>query len=609
MRKIGRRILQFAIVGTSVLVVVTGSPLASDKILNVSASVHPTEVGLNDTFLLTVRVETENINTVPKPELTELEHFTKLSEQSRTETKISIINGKTTRTKTVSYTYTLKPKRKGSFTIDPITVQYKDRAYRTNPITITVVEQSPQSDDSSYIVDDETPVDLNRLKEDIFVLVTPQKPTVYVGEQILLTYTLFSRVDIDSISLKQSPDFPGFYKEDIFNAVKLENKRQNYRGKVYNTSLLKKLALFPLKPGNVSPSSLALDTTIIIKPEDLFSFFGRPFNFTVESPPLSIRVKPLPALKPESRFDHITGELEIELSKRANTVQTGEAMPVYLTFKSTGNLNMIADPDIQLTKRGRVYLSDTKIDRVHEEDKIYFIKKFEYTIIPEESGTLTVSAKEYLYFNIEKETYETAKAEPIQATIAGKDIYGKSPIKTTKKRHSEGGLLYIKNDMKILKSIREIPLNPTGYFFYHVILVSVTVGLFLFKLKRERLEKNQKLFRKKRAYSQAKALLASSIQLLNSGDLEAAIDRIYRALFSFVAHKSERTPQEVSMKNIEKLLNESFKINGDQKKEILDILERCTLHKFSLKTDDTQTIKNLHDRAVSVIREIESMSG
>ena len=583
-----------------------GNAYPSDEIVNIHASVDAVKVGLLDTINLTVTVDIEGTARVPNLLLPELGAFTVLSESTKSQTSISIVNGQTKRTKTITRTYLVQPNLKGIFIIGPVTIKYKGVEYKTDPITITVVEGKIKPRSSALLPEEEA-IDIDKLKEEIFILARPEKNTVFESEQLVLTYTLFSRLDIDSIALSGSPDFSGFFKEDIYNATRLEHKKEVYEGKQYETTLLKKVALFAIGPGTYSPNPLELETTVIAKNDDLFSFFGRPYHFLIESNPITITVNPLPKNNTGKAFSYIVGDLSSSISRRESIVNTGESTTFYLTLKSTGNLNTISDPELLMSKRGRMYLSDTKIDKIGEKDKVSFIKKFEYTIIPEESGVLEISAENFMYFDTGTGSYTDAVAEPARINVTGADIHQEKTILTSKREFAEGGFNFIKQNLKEVKNISKNPFRSPVFYLYHLFLASITGILFFIKLKREKLKQDENLFKKKRARSIAMNILKEAGSTIEQNNYSATIALIYQALSTYIAYKCGKTPQEITIKNARSLLEDCFSINGEAEKDILNLIEQCTLLKFSAwNAGYSQKVNDLHEKVMSAINNMET---
>jgi hypothetical protein len=602
MRRIGNTLLLMLLVMTMAMAV-----HADERIINVFAEVDSSEIGLLDTFVLTVTVEAENIRSIPKPEVPELEHFSIVNESTRTQSSISIVDGKASRRKVISFLYTLKPEKVGTFTIEPVRIRYGGDVFKTEALSISVVEGRKRSAEGSYMFQDGTMVDMEKLRRDIYVQVKPEKTDLIVGEQLFLTYVLYSRLDIDSISLKQNPSFPGFYIEDIYNATRLEYRREDVDGIIYTTSQIKKVALFPLKTGSFLPEPLVLEATVIVKSDDLFDVFGRPFTFEIQSNPIEMNVKPIPRTPGSENFSGIVGSLDATLSSPVYTVQTGESMACYLTLKSTGNLNAINDPGLTLSSRGRVYLSETMRDTVEDEKSVYFVKKFEYTIIPEESGTLNIGTSDLTYFDTDTIKFSTFTPDPLQLTVSGEDIVREKPIRGGGKTAGTVTMQFIKGDAKSLKSVMASPVHSLTYFIYHATLTVVTTALFLLILKKEKLEKNVGLLRTKRARASALALLDTASKQIDRGELSDAANAIYRALASYAADKARLSPQDVTGKTAHGVLDGISGIQESTRKEFLRLFDTCTMMKFSTsRIGDEGLVRNLRDDSEAVINEIEN---
>ena len=552
--------------------------------ISIEATVDSIQAGLLDTITLTVRVNTENIGKVLKPELPALQAFSVVNQGSSTQISTSMVNGKITRMKTFTYTYTLKPQKKGTLTIEPVSVTFEGVAYKTDPLTITITEgraKAGAGGPGAGGAQTERQIDPEKLKNEIFILAKPESSEIFEGEQLFLAYTLYSRIEIDSISLRESPDFPGFYKEDVYNATRLEGKKESFNGKLYDTTLLKRMAVYPLKAGAYNAKPLMLEVAVVFKGDDLFSFFGKPYTFPVSSNEITVKVKPLPDNTTGRSFTQVVGEMNTSLSKRDNTVNTGEATTCYLIMKSTGNLNAMSDPGITLSKRGRVYLSDTISDRIEENGKLSMVKKLEYTIIPEENGTLEISSGETLFFDTVTKGYIVTKAQPVQIEVTGRNIYPDKPIISSKNEEGGGGLNYIKGDVKTLNNAPKELLQGLSYYLYHLVLAAATAVLAVIRVKKESIEKNEELFRKRKAKGAALDLLRRAGESLGRKEYTPAIDLTYQAVVTYIGDKSGKHPREVSIKNVDGIIAECFNVGENVRGDIINILEQSARLKFS----------------------------
>lgn len=599
--------------GSSILVTVicfllycsAQTAFSSERIVSLDAQVDRSKVDVDDTVILTVTAHTENVKSLPAPRLPELQEFSVVNERTSSSFSISIVNGKKTQKREQRYIYTLKPLTEGTFVIDSVSIQYKGITYSTSPITVTVIEGYSSGGAEEYMLDDGTPIDIGKLKRDIFILVETGETSVVEGQQVVLSYKLYSRIDIDSIALKSAPEFAGFYKEDIYNATKLENRREVIEEEVYETTLLKKVALYPIKPGRYSLNPLVLETTVIVKSDDLFGIFGRPFTFQLKSNDVEIDVKPLPPGE-QAGFSHIVGDLTLEITGKERAVAAGESTACYVIMKSTGNLGSINPPQLLLSKRGRVYLSDTKADRVEEPDGLYLTRRYEYTIIPEENGTLEVDMENVVFYHPVSGQYVIVDPEPFTITVTGKSIAEETLITGSGKKVRHGNFAFIKKDVKRLKSVERSLFGSRYYYLYHAVLILWTGVFFLVKSKRESLKQNKTLFLQVKAYKTAKAIMEGAKASLEKGELSDAVKGISLALFTYIAHKDGKSPQDVTVRNIRTIAGGLFQLEDPQKADLMAVVDRCTALMFSkVKSKDGSQVSELLERTVRLIDSLE----
>ena len=152
-----RSVPGMALFGALILTLLPGVPSTvhgDEGIINVFAETDADEIGMLDTLTLTVTVEAENIKRMPKPEVPAFRSFDVLNESTKTQTSLSIVNGKASRRKIISFVYTLKPKTKGVLIIDPVRIGYDGEVYKTEPLQVTVVEGMRKGEENRFMFRD-----------------------------------------------------------------------------------------------------------------------------------------------------------------------------------------------------------------------------------------------------------------------------------------------------------------------------------------------------------------------------------------------------------------------------------------------------------------------
>src|SRR5207247_8492150 len=113
----------------------------------------------------------------------------------------------------VTYNYILQPKNMGKFTIDPATIDVGGKQYKTLPLTIEVVKGAPRRKQQAPPPDDVGA----QIGDNLFLRATVDKNHVAQGEQINLTFKLYTRVSVSNYGVDKNPTMTGFWGEDIEN--------------------------------------------------------------------------------------------------------------------------------------------------------------------------------------------------------------------------------------------------------------------------------------------------------------------------------------------------------------------------------------------------------
>ncbi len=209
---------------TSFILILSGFNCLFAAEINFTASVDRTTIGIDDQIQLTVSVQGQDIGRVPNPELPDLVDFDRLGSTSSQSTSISIINGRMSQQQTISFIYFLRPKKIGTLTIGPCKLNFKGQTYQTEPITIEVQKgtvqkpqvQKPQIGPFEPPTREPVPVQGN-----LFLVASPDKRTVYKGEQVTIDFVLYTRLQLGNLSLDKSPSFSGFWVEKLYDAQQL----------------------------------------------------------------------------------------------------------------------------------------------------------------------------------------------------------------------------------------------------------------------------------------------------------------------------------------------------------------------------------------------------
>lgn len=538
-----------------------------------TASVNKNKVGVNEQFSLTFTVNDSG----DRFEAPIFSDFTVLSGPS-TSSSTTIINGKVS--KENSYTYYLRAKKVGLFTIGSASIRVNGKQYRSSTTSIQVLKSSPKNSTNN------TP--LAKAKENVFLELELSNPNPYVGEQIIATYNLYFNQDIRNPDPLEMPTYKGFWHEDydLGDNYPVKNIRKN--GKSFQVAILKKSVLIPQRSGSLDIASMDLEVPVAI-PTNQRDFFGRTrsrmVNIICSSGNKTLKVKPVPSDGKPSNFSGAVGEFQFTTKLDRDSIQTNESATLSMRVSGTGNLRMLDLPTFDIPNDLEAYEPKYKESIKLQNQGLTGFKRVEYLLIPRNRGAYKVSSGNFNYFNPRTKKYITINRPSYTLTVNGdtSSTTGTFVLNNiTKEDVSYIGkdILYIKTSLKDLKKSNKLFF---GSYAFMILLLTpillVFVALILVVLfRRSIIDIDQ--WKKGSASKQA-------IRILNS-KTENSYTAIEQALQKFFHKKWGLDRAQFDKERIEELLTEN-KVDPLIIAAVTDILETCEMARFTDVQSSEQT--------------------
>ena len=373
---------------------------------SVTASVDVNQLAVNETF--TFKIDAKDADNMPRINLAPLEkNFTIISGPAQ-QTSYQWINGKATSSKTL--TWTLVPNQKGQLTIPALTVTVDGKKLKTKPIRINVKG-------SGQVVN----------KDELFLLAEIDQDEVYVGEQVTVTYKLYTRVQMSLEDIKY-PESVGFWTEELSVPRPPRFNQTTINGVLYNVATLYKVALFPTKTGELELTPMTVRCNVQIQKKRKrqrskfdYPFFNNFFNETVQkvlrTESRKIRVKPYPAGQP-ANFTGAVGEFKLAASVDTDKVKANEAVTYYVELQGTGNLNMFSLPKLDFPETMEVFPPTASFEQKQLWDQFTGNMKWEYILIPRQAGKVFLPRIELAYFNPKDEQFHSISSRSVELNIS-----------------------------------------------------------------------------------------------------------------------------------------------------------------------------------------------
>ncbi len=511
-------------------------PVVAAQSVTFQASVDRQKLGLDDMLTLTLTVETSGKEAIPTPGLPTLSDWALMGSTSSSSTSISIVGGRMVSRVSKTFKYTLSPRRTGNLTIPSISINIGGKVYTTEPITVEVVSGSLYGGGAGRTPRGRTtpapsqPAPSGISGKNIFLSAYANKKKVYVGERVDVEFSVYTRLNIEHLSLVEEPSFSGFWKEVTFTAKELNYTTKQVGGSRYSAAVLTKYALWPVSPGKKTIGPMSVDCIVSTPPRSFFDLWGRREQTRLSSKPIQIEVLPLPERGRPPDFKGAVGKFNISWSIDKDTLRSNEAFTLRIHIKGKGNFHMIDEPTVSFPSTFEQYESRS-ISKSGRKD-------FEYVVMPRIDGEFIIPPVRLPYFDPRLKRYVVAKTDTIVLNVLkgeGANIASLPLIGGTKE-----AVEFVGKDIAYLRPDK-LSLRMGSWVYPHFwwLLIFPFEALFLlvvFLIKRrsELLEANPLLARSLRAYKKARNELDRAKHIQQTGGFYSAI---YSALFNFIADK------------------------------------------------------------------------
>ncbi|HOY15759.1 MAG TPA: BatD family protein [Haliscomenobacter sp.] len=323
--------------------------------------------------------------------------FTLISGPSRS-ASTTIVNGRMS--SEMAFSYALQAKKIGTYSFGPATVEVNGKILRSNSVTVEVVKNENVSRTGKA-----------QKGEELFVKAILNAREAYLGQQVRLDYKVYTRVDLENFNFVEESDYVGFYVEEIQHPDS-RMEEEIVAGVRYNTRILRSIALYPQKVGQLNIDAATLQVAVVAggSPDPLT---GLTFGAEIRRVPLrteavALLVKPLPPNPPAS-FSGGVGIFNMNSAINRTEVTTDDALTLRLTLTGDGDMKRVRAPNLNLGDNFEVYDPRTLDEEASETGGLRVSRKtVEYLIMPKKAGQYTIQP-EFSFFNSESKQYETLK--------------------------------------------------------------------------------------------------------------------------------------------------------------------------------------------------------
>ena len=581
---------------------------------SLTASVANTKVGLGDQFEVTFSFNGPDVNNVNNFRSPDFANFMILSGPNQS-TNMSIINGAVSGS--LSYSYYIQPKSIGTFIIGSASVTYKGTSFKSQPIRIEVVKGSAPPPTAKNQQDANPDAQNAEISKNLFIRVFADKQKVYQGEQVTVTYKLYTRLNIASqMQVSKLPQYQGFWAEELETSNNITFTVENVDGKQYRVGILKKAALFPSQSGELTVSPMELKVPVQIQRkrkagnsvfDDFFNdpFFGnaQTVQYNAKSNTVKVNVMPLPENKPES-FKGAVGQFTLTSELNKNSTKTNEPLSLKLNITGTGNVSLLTVPEINLPPGMEKY-DPKSTDQITRQGRIAGKKSIEYLIVPRNAGKKEIPPVKFSYFDPNKKSYVTLSTPPYNINVEqGTGDQGYAGMSKEDIKLLGDDIRYIKTSSPKLHEKGEIVLYNLGFWTAAVLPFFALIGAVMWKRREDRLSGNISLMRYQKAQRISAKRLKTAKALMLADKQADFYTEISLALFGYLEDKLHIPKSEFTLDRASDELRKS-KVDESLITGIVTCAEKCEYIRFAPVEDGTTEMKNMYQQTEKLIIDVE----
>lgn len=581
----------------------------------------PETVAVGDQFRLSYTVTTQDVKDFRAPSI---KGFEVLMGPSRSQqSSVQIINGKTSSTSSITFTYILLANTEGSYTIPGATILADGNKKISNSVQIKVLPADKASGGGASSGDNtsnrgaagtsnSTAVSSNEL----FVTATVSKSNVYEQEALLLTYKIYTLVDLRGFDNVKLPDFKGFHSQEVELSDNRKWNLEHYKGRNYRSTIYRQFVLFPQQTGKIQIEPARFDASVakVSQTVDPFeAFFNGGSNYvevkkTLLTPRLTVDVKSLPAANKPNDFSGGVGDFNITSSISSNSLKTNDAVTIKIDVSGVGNMKLLATPEIKFPEDFEVY--DPKVDNNFKltSNGLHGTKTIEYLAIPRTAGKYTIPALNFSYFDVKSRSYKTISTEAYELNV---EKGAGDATQMVANFNNKEDLKVLNEDIRFIKQ-NEVELSPRGNFFFgsweywlFYLIPGLAFALSFFIYRRHiAFNSNTALVKTKKANKVAKQRLKYAGKLLNEKKCNDFYDEIMKALWGYIGDKLNIQVSQLSKENVEEKLKMSG-VDDELIQEFMDVLNNCEFARFA-PGDANATMDKIYKESLDVISRIEN---
>ena len=524
-----------------------------------------------------------------------------------------MINGHTSSSSSVTITYTLYAAKNGSFTIGASHALVGGKRLSSRPVKIQVSGHAQRTNGAPNMHGQDS-YDQPRMRSagsaisgsDLFIKVSASKKRVHEQEPILLTYKVYTQVDLTQLEGKM-PDLKGFHTQEVPLPQQKTFHSETVNGRPYKCVTWSQYVMYPQMTGRLEIPSITFKGIVVqqnrnVDPMEAFFNGGSGYvevKKDIKAPGITLQVDPLP--QRPANFSGGVGKFNISASLDKKEVKAGEPITLRVVVGGIGNLKLLKQPVVNFPKDFDKY--DAKVtDKTRltangvEGNMVY-----DFLAVPRNQGSYTIPSVELTYYDTGKNAYKTIKTQPFKVEVEkgdGTSAESEDFASQDKDIHT------IKLGKAEQHKADEMFFGSFGYWISLLMpLIAFVVLLIVF---RRRAIENADIVKKRsnRAGKIATKRLRLANKLMLQGKQGEFYDEVMRALWGYMSYKLNMPAEKLNRDNIRETLARHF-VDDATIEKFTTALDECEFERYA-PGDAAGNMNRTFESAMTAIMDIEN---
>ena len=525
-----------------------------------------------------------------------------------------MMNGHTSSSSSITYTYTLYATKNGTYTISPAKAVVHGKTITSPALKISVVGTAkPTASGAPKLHDYDNDDDAVRAAgskisgNDLFIKVSASKRRVREQEPVLLSYKVYSLVELTQLNGKM-PDLNGFHTQEVKLPTQKSFHLERLNGKNYKCVTWSQYVMYPQMSGELKIPSIKFDGIVVQRNRSVDPFeaiFNGGSGYVelkkeIEAPGLTLQVDPLPA-RP-TNFSGGVGNFTISAQLNKKEAKTGEPLNLRIVVSGSGNLKLLKAPIVNFPKSFDKY--DVKVtDKTHlttngiEGNMIY-----DFLAVPQQIGKYDIPPTEFVFYDTKKQQYHTIRTQRFSLKI--EKGTGTSSEMSKFEEEQNKDIRPIMQGPAVMMKAKRMFFTSALWFILLFVIVAVTVAIFVVLRQRQEIYSDSRRLRGSKANKVATRRLKLAGKLMEECRQNEFYDEVLHALWGYVSDKLGISAEQLTRQNIAETLNRRT-VNAETVDSFIAAIDECEYERYA-PGDSQGNMSKTYDMAVKAIMDIEA---